>query len=49
MVAPAPLQAPDSQPQMKTAKSKREEQGTLSKGSSALKIPLNGTSGGLNL
>ena len=49
VVAPAPLQAPDAQPQMRTAQSKREEQGTLSKGASALKIPLSGTKGGLNL
>lgn len=49
VVAPAPLQAPNVNPEMKTAQSKREEQGTISKGASALKIPLNNSGGGLNL
>jgi len=49
VVAPAPLQAPDAQPQTRTKQSKREEQGTLSQGASSLKIPLSGTRGGLNL
>jgi tellurite resistance protein TerA len=49
--APAPLQPAGAEPTLKTKQSKREQQGSLSKGASQLKIGLNtGTSGGgLNL
>ena len=49
--APAPLQQAGDEPTLRTKKSKRELQGSLSKGASQLKIGLNtGTSGGgLNL
>jgi hypothetical protein len=49
--APAPLQPKGSEPTLKSNRSKRDQAGSLSKGASQLKIPLNtGTSGGgLNL
>jgi len=49
--APAPLQQAGQEPTLNLKKSKREQQGSLSKGASQLKIGLNtGTSGGgLNL
>ena len=48
--APTPLQSADSEPTLRTKKSKRETMGNMSAGVGALKIPLNtGSSGGMNL
>ena len=50
-VAPSPIQRPGDEPTLRQNRSKRDIQGSLSKGASQLKIPLNtgGSSGGLNL
>jgi len=51
--APNPIQPPGAEPSLRTKKSKRDEAGSLSKGASQLKIPLNSggslPGGGLNL
>jgi hypothetical protein len=49
--APAPLQNAGEQPTLKSNRSKRDQQGALSKGASQLRIPLNtgSSSGGFNL
>jgi len=48
---PAPIQGAGDEPSLRTKRSKRDQQGLLSKGSSQLRIPLNsgGGTGGLNL
>ena len=48
---PAPIQPRDTEPTLRTKRSKRDEQGSLSRGTSQLRIPLNtgGGGGGLNL
>ena len=48
---PAPIQGAGVEPSLRTKRSKRDQQGLLSKGSSQLRIPLNsgGGTGGLNL
>ena len=49
--SPTPIQGAGEEPSLRTKRSKRDQQGLLSKGSSQLRIPLNsgGGSGGLNL
>lgn len=49
--SPTPIQGANEEPSLRTKRSKRDQQGLLSKGSSQLRIPLNsgGGSGGLNL
>lgn len=50
--APNPIQQKNEEPTLKTKRSKRDEQGALSRGTSQLRIPLNtgsGGGGGLNL
>lgn len=49
---PSPIQQRDEEPTLRTKRSKRDQQGLLSKGSSSLRIPLNSGGsgqGGLNL
>ena len=50
--APAPIQGSSQEPTIKSKRSKRDQQNLLSKGTSSLRIPLNGSggnSGGLNV
>ena len=50
--APAPIQGSSQEPTIKSKRSKRDQQNLLSKGTSSLRIPLNGSggnSGGLNI
>lgn len=49
--SPTPIQGAGDEPALRTKRSKRDQQGLLSKGSSQLRIPLNsgGGTGGLNL
>ena len=50
--APNPIQPKNEDPTLRTKRSKRDEQGALSRGTSQLRIPLNtgsGGGGGLNL
>ena len=50
--APAPIQGSSQEPTIKSKRSKRDQQNLLSKGTSSLRIPLNGSGGnggGLNI
>ena len=50
--APSPIQTSSQEPTIKSKRSKRDQQNLLSKGTSSLRIPLNGSGGdggGLNI